>query len=52
MFEKGYRGYWSNEIFKIKEIRYTNPITYIIQDLDNENVLGSFYSNELQKTYF
>ena len=51
-FEKGYRGYWSNEIFKIKEALGTNPITYEIQDLDGEMIRGSFYSNELQKTWF
>ena len=35
-FEKGYRGYWTKEIFKIKEILKTDPIMYKIVDLDNE----------------
>ena len=51
-FEKGYRGYWTKEIFKIKDVLYTNPITYKIQDLSREVIHGSFYSNELQKTWF
>ena len=29
-FKKGYRGFWTKEIFKIKEVLYTNPITYKI----------------------
>ena len=40
-FEKGYRGYWSKEIFKITEIKKTNPIMYKIQDLNNEDIHGS-----------
>ena len=51
-FEKGYKGYWSKEIFKIKEVKNTSPITYKIEDLDGETVHGSFYANELQRTWF
>ena len=51
-FEKGYKGYWSKEIFKIKEVKNTSPITYKIEDLDGEIIHGSFYSNELQRTQF
>ena len=51
-FEKGYKGYYSSEIFKVIEILKTNPIMYKIQDLNNEKVFGSFYANELQKTFF
>ena len=51
-FEKGYTGYWTREIFEIEEILNTSPITYKIRDLDNEEIKGKFYSNELQKTDF
>ena len=51
-FEKGYKGYYSSEIFKVIEILKTNPIMYKIQDLNDEKVFGSFYANELQKTFF
>ena len=51
-FEKGYKGYWSKEIFKIKKVLNTTPITYEIEALDGETIHGSFYSNELQKTWF
>jgi hypothetical protein len=52
MFEKGYEGYWSSEIFVISEILQTTPITYNIKDLQGEEIIGSFYTNELQKTDF
>ena len=51
-FEKGYKGYWTKEIFRVKEILKTNPTMYKIEDLNDENVHGSFYANELQRTYF
>ena len=51
-FEKGYCGYWMKEIFKVVKVKHTNPVMYEIQDLNNEDIKGSFYANELQKTYF
>ena len=50
VFEKGYTTRWREEIFMIKEIRDTNPITYILEDLQGEEIKGSFYEPELQKT--
>ena len=50
VFEKGYTTRWTEEIFMIKEIRDTNPITYILEDLQGEEIKGSFYEPELQKT--
>ena len=49
-FEKGFKGYWTSEIFEIDEILNTSPITYKIKDLDDEEIKGRFYTNELQKT--
>ena len=49
-FEKGYTSRWTEEIFTIKEIRDTNPITYIIEDLQGGEVKGTFYEPELQKS--
>ena len=51
-FEKGYRGYWTKEIFKVIKVKPTNPVMYEIQDLSDEAIKGSFYQNELMKTYF
>ena len=50
VFEKGYTTRWKEEIFTIKEIRNTNPITYKIEDLKEEEIKGTFYEPELQKT--
>lgn len=49
-FEKGYTPNWSTEIFKIRKLQNTNPTTYLIEDARNRPILGSFYSEELQKT--
>lgn len=49
-FSKGYTPNWSNEIFKIRKVHLTNPTTYLLQDQNLEDILGSFYTEELQKT--
>ena len=41
---------WSEEIFIIKKIKNTIPWTYVIDDLNGEEIIGTFYENELQKT--
>ena len=41
---------WSEEIFIIKKIKNTVPWTYVINDLNGEEIIGTFYENELQKT--
>ena len=50
VFEKGYTTRWTEEIFTIKEIRDTNPVTYKLTDLQGEEIKGTFYEPELQKT--
>lgn len=50
VFEKGYTPNWSTEIFRVKTVNRTNPVTYQIEDLRNQKILGSFYEQELQKT--
>ena len=37
-------------MFVIKKIKNTVPWTYVISDLNAEEIAGSFYENELQKT--
>lgn len=51
-FAKGYKPSWSSELFKIKKIQQTNPVTYILEDENGEAILGGFYSQELQRTNF
>ena len=48
IFDKSYKGNWSEELFIIKEIQPTIPITYKIKDLLGEDIEGSFYEQELQ----
>ena len=50
IFAKGYMPNWSEEIFIIKKIKNTVPWTYVLNDLNGEEIIGTFYENELQKT--
>ena len=49
VFDKGYTPNWTEEIFLIDKIQSTNPITYRLKDLNNEEIQGSFYEPELLK---
>ena len=49
IFAKGNTPNWSEEVFVIKEIKNKVPWTYVINDLNNEQITGTFYENELQK---
>ena len=51
IFAKGYMPNWSEEIFIIKKIKNTVPWTYVINDLNGEEIIGTFYENELQATH-
>ena len=51
-FEKGYKPNWSQELFTISKVLNTSPTnTYIISDKSGEELLGSFYPQELLKVY-
>ena len=50
VFAEGYKPNWSEEVFVIKEIKNTVPWTYVVNDLTGEEIIGTFYENELQKT--
>ena len=49
-FEKGYTTRWTEEIFTTVEVKRTSPVTYKIADLDEEEIKGTLYEPELQKT--
>ena len=49
IFAKGYAPNWSEEVFVVSEIKYTVPWTYVVSDLNGEEITGSFYEKELQK---
>ena len=50
IFSKGYMPNWSEELFVIKKIKNTVPWTYIINDVNGEEIIGTFYEKELQRT--
>ena len=50
IFAKGYDPNWSKEIFIVDKINDTVPYTYNIKYLNGEEIIGSFYDNELQKS--
>ena len=49
IFAKGYTPNWSEEVFVINKIKNTVPWPYVINDLNGEEIIGSFYEKELQK---
>ena len=50
IFAKGYMPNWSEEVFISSKIKNTIPQTYVINDLNGEEITGTFYEKELQKT--
>ena len=49
IFAKRYVPNWSEEVFVIKKVTNTVPWTYVINDLNGEEIIGTFYEKELQK---
>ena len=49
IFAKGYTPNWPEELFIIKKVRNTVPWTYVIDDLNGEEITDKFYEKELQK---
>ena len=50
IFEKSYETNWTQEIFVIYDIKYSNVPYYYLKDLNSEKLQGTFYEQELQKT--
>ena len=50
IFAKGCTPNWSSEIFIVDKINDTVPYTYNLKDLNDEEIIGSFYDEELQNT--
>ena len=49
-FAKGYMPNCSEEVFVISNIKNTVPWTYVINDLNSEEIIVTFFEKELQKT--
>ena len=50
IFAKGYMPNWSEQVFVVKKVKNTVPRTYVINDLNGEEITGTIYEKELQKT--
>ena len=50
IFPKGYTPNWSKEIFIVNKINDTVSYTCNIKDLNDEEIIDSFYDRELQKS--
>ena len=51
IFAKGYTPSWSEDVFVWTNVtNVTVPWTYVINDLNGEEIIGTFYEKELQKT--
>ncbi|PFX21870.1 putative uncharacterized transposon-derived protein F54H12.3 [Stylophora pistillata] len=47
VLDKGFTPNWTEEIFVVDEVQYSNPITYKLKDLLGEEIKGSFYEQEM-----
>ena len=50
IFAKGYTPNCSEEVFVIKKVKNTVPWKYVINVLNGEETIGTFYETNLQKT--
>ena len=49
VFIKGYMPNWSEEVFVIKKVKNTVPWTYVINDLNGEEITRTFYEKRITK---
>ena len=52
IYSKGYTTNWNRELFKIQKLNPTNPITYTLEDENNEQIAGKYYEQELLRSVF
>ena len=50
IFAKGYVPNWSEKVFVIEKVKNTMQYTDVISDLNSEEIVGTFFEKELQKT--
>ena len=48
-FGKGYAPNWFEEVFVITKVKNTAPWTYVLEDLNGEEIIRTFYEKYLQK---
>ena len=50
IFAEGYTLNWPEEVLVIEEVKNTVPWTYVINDLNGEEIIGTFYGKKIKKT--
>lgn len=48
VFAKGYLPNWTTEVFTVRKVQNTQPITYLLKDWEGKDILGGVYAEELQ----
>ena len=49
IFAKGYVPNWSKEVFVVKKVKNTVPWKYVTSNLNDEEMVGTFYEKELKE---
>ena len=52
IFSKGYTSNWNRELFKVNEVLNTQPLTYKVEDMNEEIIEGKYYGQEFLKSEF
>lgn len=47
-FAKGYTPNWTAEAFKVRKVQCSSPVTYLLESMSGEEILGTVYAEELQ----
>ena len=47
VFAKVYTPNWSEEVILIKKVKHTVPLAYVINDLNGEKIVGTFYEKKI-----
>ena len=50
IFANRYTPIWSEEVFVIKKVKNTVPWTYVVNDLNRAEIIGTFYEKELKRS--
>ena len=50
-FQRGFLPGWTREIFLVRRRENTHPYVYRLQDLNGENIRGTFYEQEMQEVH-
>ena len=47
VFANVYTPNWSEEVILIKKVKHTVPLAYVINDLNGEKIVGTFYKKKI-----